>query len=150
MEIGERIAREALNWIGVPYQHRAMTKNGCDCTGLILGVLKTLGYLGNYKVREYPIDWNLHGMADDHIRDELLKVTNEISGSEKLLKGDILLFWFGRCVSHIGIYIGDRQFVHSWRNAKKCKIAPLMNKNGWASRFDSAYRFDSKKLGLDI
>jgi cell wall-associated NlpC family hydrolase len=76
MNLGCWIAAEAKNWLGVPYQHRGMTKRGCDCTGLLIGILQLLGYLPNYKLREYPKDWNLHAGAGDYIREEISKIAD--------------------------------------------------------------------------
>lgn len=37
------IARTASGWLGVPYRHQGRSRYGCDCAGLVVGVLAELG-----------------------------------------------------------------------------------------------------------
>ena len=41
--IGDRIAAEAENWLGVPFHWQGRVKVGCDCKGLIAGVAANCG-----------------------------------------------------------------------------------------------------------
>ncbi len=142
MDINKQIVEEAMNWIGVKYQHRAVTKQGCDCTGLIIGIMQTLGYMKNYKMRVYPSDWNLHAMADNYITEELDKYADKVSD---MRSGDILLFSFGKCVAHIGILLKNKLFIHNYRNAGKCGLSSIMN-GSWKERLVGTYRFDINKI----
>jgi len=131
-------------WKGlkVPYQHRGTTRNGCDCTGLIIGVLKELGYLKNYKLRIYSPDWNLHSKADNYIVEEVSRFANEVPKPEA---GDLVLFYFGKCVAHVGIMIENELFVHCYRKSKRCIASSLWNSK-WAKRIHSFYRLNENKL----
>jgi len=142
MSLNEDIVKEALTWIDTPYQHRSATKQGCDCTGLIIGVMQTLGYMKDYKLRNYPKDWNLHSMADNYIVDEIEKFTDKIFD---MRSGDIVLFRFGKCIAHAGILLENKLFIHSHVKAKKCNVS-LMKNNEWSKRFVGAYRFNLKKV----
>ena len=126
----------------VQYEHRGTTRNGCDCTGLIIGALKELGYLKNYKLRIYPPDWNLHSKADNYIVDEVSKVADKISNPEM---GDLVLFYFGKCVAHIGVIIENGLFIHCHRKGKKCKASNLWN-SPWTKRIYGFYRLNEDRL----
>lgn len=41
--IGQAIAAEAENWLGVPFHWQGRVKAGCDCKGLVAGVASACG-----------------------------------------------------------------------------------------------------------
>jgi len=147
MIFGERIVAEAKNWLGVKYQHRGISKRGCDCTGLIIGVLQSLSYMPGYKLREYPKDWNLHAGAGDYIREEISKVADKVNDSSKQA-GDILLFRFGKCIAHCGIFIGKAVFVHCYLGSGKVCKSVLAPQGQWNSRLAETYRINESRLGV--
>ena len=142
----DRFATEAENWIGVKYRHRGTTKRGCDCTGLLIGALRTLGNLRSYELREYKKDWNLHAGAGNYICEELDRVGNEIPNNEAG-NGDIPIFRFGKCLAHAGVIVdmSKRLFVHSYLTAGKCQYAILRN-SIWSERWKKTYRLSSEKM----
>ena len=143
MGLNERIVEEAIKWKGVKYQHRSTTKQGCDCTGLVVGVMQALGYMKNYEMRNYPSDWNLHSMADNYILEEIKRFADRVVDMKS---GDIILFRFGKCIAHAGILLENRLFIHNHKNAGKCNLSSLSGANKWARRFVGAYRFNIDKL----
>jgi len=128
--------------LGVRYEHRGASRNGCDCTGLIIGALREMGYLKNYKLRSYPPDWNLHAKADNYIVDELSKFGDEIAKPDI---GDLVLFYFGRCVAHVGVIIENNLFVHCHRKSKKVVVSSLYSSQ-WTRRISGFYRLNEDKL----
>jgi len=126
----------------VPYQHRGTTRNGCDCTGLIIGALREMGYLKNYKLRIYPHDWNLHAKADNYIVEEISKFADKVIWPDI---GDIVLFHFGKCIAHVGVIIEDGLFIHCNRTSKQCKVSKLGNSQ-WGKRVACFYRLNEDKL----
>jgi NlpC/P60 family putative phage cell wall peptidase len=141
--LNERIVEEAKGWIGVPYQHRSWSKFGCDCTGLIIGIMKALGFGPDYQVRLYPLDWCLHDMADNHLLEEISKYTNRIPKAH-IIPGDILLFKWGKCASHMGILIEDNIFIHTLIR-QKVKKTPLINSTH-KRHLVGAFRMDENKM----
>lgn len=128
----------------VRYEHRGISRNGCDCTGLIIGALKELGYLKNYKLRIYPPDWNLHAFADDYITKEIEKYGDKITWPDV---GDVVTFHFGRCIAHVGVIIEDGLFVHCHRKGK-CVKASRLGHSQWGKRVESFYRLNEDKLNV--
>lgn len=50
------VVREARGWIGTPFVHQGRSKGaGCDCLGLVLGVLERCGH--SIAVPAYAEDW---------------------------------------------------------------------------------------------
>jgi len=126
----------------VPYQHRGITRNGCDCTGLIIGALRELGYLKNYELRNYSPDWNLHSKADNYIVEEVSRFADKITQPDA---GDLILFYFGRCVAHIGVMIENGLFIHCHRKRGECAVSSLWN-SSWTKRIYGFYRLNETKL----
>lgn len=143
-ELRTQFYRTVKVWkdLEVPYEHRGITQRGCDCTGLVIGVLRELGFLMNYQLRKYPKDWNLHARADDYITQELEKVAYEIHIPQP---GDLVTFYFGKCVAHVGVVIERGLFVHCNRTSQKCIISALQNSQ-WTPRIHGFYRIDWSKL----
>jgi len=141
----EKFADEAIKWANmkVPYRHRGTTTRGCDCTGLIIGIAQSLGKLQSYKLRRYKFDWNMHSGACDIITTELSNVADCVPKSS-MQPGDILVFKFGKCNAHAGIFIGNRIFVHSIANF--CCQRSLLRQSQWSDRWVLTYRFNNEKM----
>ena len=94
------LVQEARTWIGTPFVHQGRTKGaGCDCLGLVVGVLSTFGLEPNIpvygdisQIRDKSLFYN--GLIDH------LKVSHEV-----LDLGQILGFSLRRNfpLAHIGI-----------------------------------------------
>ena len=142
-------AEKAQAWAkeNVKYRHRGTTKRGCDCTGLLIGIARELGFLRGYKVRMYPQDWNLHsGASGSFIINELEKFGYEIPNNE-IVEGDVVVFRFGKCIAHAGILVNrkSRVFVHSFLTAGKCQFA-ILKDSIWSKRWVKSYRLNNEKM----
>ena len=106
----EALVKSAQDFIGVPYLWGgASFENGFDCSGLTMTVYQLNGLnLPRNSARQFEA-----GISVDSIGD--------------LQKGDLVFFtarWkIG--VSHVGIYIGDGQFIHASSHGKKIRIDSL-------------------------
>lgn len=144
--IAETFAELATEWQAaqVPYRHRGYLRTGCDCTGLIIGCLREMGYLRAYVLRRYPRDWNLHAGAGDYIRQEIVRVADEIP-REDVGRGDIVLMNFGRCTAHAGIVLDYPVFVHALSTNRQVS-AGILHNSPWSKRWTSTWRLSSQKL----
>lgn len=73
---------------------------------------------------------------------------NQLSQSAKVAvnriqPGDLLFFKTGSSVSHVGIYIGKRNFIHAPSQGKRVSIGSLAN-GYWRRRFYAAGHFYSQ------
>lgn len=113
----------ALGFLGVRYRyggHSAST--GFDCSGFVSHVYQqTVGLVLPHNARAQSHD-------GEHV---------DVS---QLQPGDLVFFnTLRRAFSHVGIYIGNGQFVHAPRRGQRVQIGDLSNPY-WASRFDGARR----------
>jgi len=87
----------ALEVMGTPYKWGGTDANGFDCSGLI----------------QYA--YGRHGLIIPRVsRDQIRYGTRVDADLAALRPGDILGFAVnGRRISHVGLYVGDGQFIHS-------------------------------------
>ena len=92
--IGLIVAAEA--YLGAPYRYGGIDSRGFDCSGLVYR-----SFMDSLKV-SVPRSSNL-----------IYTWTDKISTSE-MKPGDLVFFiTSGPGISHVGIYVGDRQFIHA-------------------------------------
>ena len=114
------IIATAKQYIGVPYVWGGSTPNGFDCSGYVQYV------------------YNRHGITLPRTSKEQYSVGSWVSKSN-LQPGDLVFFnTDGNGVSHLGIYIGDNQFIHA-SSSKGVTITTLSN-SYWAARYYGARR----------
>jgi cell wall-associated NlpC family hydrolase len=112
----------ALQAIGTPYRWGGTAANGFDCSGLI------------------QFAYNRHGIALPRRSGDQLRVGRPLSLVESGLQpGDILGFSeeAGGNSSHVGLYIGDGDFIHS--SSSGVRISELGNPY-WQVRLMAARR----------
>nr|DAQ24402.1 MAG TPA: cell wall peptidase [Caudoviricetes sp.] len=114
MTDGENIAAAARTWLGTPHVNQARVKGiGVDCGMLLIGALEDAGLIdkGAIKIAPYSNEWHLHHSEEwflSYVKKYCIPVTET-----DMAIGDFLMYQFGRCVSHGGIYIGDNQIIHA-------------------------------------
>jgi uncharacterized protein YgiM (DUF1202 family) len=119
---GMVIVETAKKYLGVRYVWGGQSPRGFDCSGLVQYVYKEgLNYTFKSRTQQYK----------DGVK---------ISRSE-LQPGDLVTFATGvrGRISHIGIYIGDGEFIHSPRPGSRVRIDSLTS-GYYNIRFHSAYR----------
>lgn len=112
-EQGKAIAAAAKQWLGTPHVNGAKVKGyGVDCGMLLVAATEDAGLLerDSIKIPEYSSEWHLH-----HSEEWFLKYVKEhcrkIKGTPQ--PGDFLLWQYGRCISHGGVYCGDGIVCHA-------------------------------------
>jgi cell wall-associated NlpC family hydrolase len=143
----EQIVKLAKEWANakVPYRHRGHTRMGCDCSGLLVGIMQELGYLKDFVMPTYPMDWNLHGFRYKHnyIVDYISKYAHKIENKD-MQPGDVILFKYAKVICHTGIYIGNGLFVHSYILRPVC-YATIIN-SPYTERLEEVWRIDVEKF----
>lgn len=107
----EAIVAAARGWVGTPYRHRAATRGaGCDCLGLLVGVLRDQG-VAPPDLPLYGADWR-----DAEGREALTALATRwlvpATGPEA---GQVVLFRSGRSEAprHCGVMVAADRFVHA-------------------------------------
>ena len=104
---GQEVCRLAMEHLGTPYRFGGSTAKGFDCSGFARFIFKKVGI-------ELPRSSVEQSRAGRHVPKGELRV------------GDLLCFNNGRGrISHVGIYIGHGDFIHSTSTGGRVQIDSL-------------------------
>lgn len=118
-KIAGMLRRESSKWVGTPHKMGGTTRNGTDCSGLVGRLYRDLFQI------------------------ELPRTTNQMVNSGATVKkselkpGDLIFFHISWRKNHVGIYLGDGEFVHasSKRGVMISNIhEAYWKKNWWTAR----------------
>lgn len=117
------LASTALNFLGIKYRFGGEAPNtGFDCSGLV----------------SYAAEKSL-GLKLPRSAAEMAREGKSVKSSE-LKKGDLVFFnTRGHRNSHVGIYLGNHQFVHAPRTGAVVRIES-MDLAYWKKRYNGARR----------
>ena len=122
-DLAQRIVDYALQFKGYPYVYGDEGPTSFDCSGLTWYVYKQFGY-------------SLYRSSKDQINNgiEVLKA--------ELQLGDLVFFSSnGSHPTHVGIYIGNGEFIHASTPESGVKINSL-----YSSYYDSDYYFGARRI----
>lgn len=121
-DLANKAVESALSKLGSKYIYGATGNGGFDCSGLIYCVYKNeLGI----NVPRTSIEQSNYGKTVD---------------KSDLKKGDLVFFnTLGGGVSHVGIYMGNGEFIHASTGQRQVRISNLSEKY-YESRFVKATR----------
>ena len=120
------VLQKALALLGTPYRWGGTDPDkGFDCSGLV-------GYVFR----------NALGIELPRVSRDMAKASNPgelITDRAKLAAGDLVFFGRKGRVNHVGIYVGQGQFVHAPSRGKDVTVSSL-EKGYWSGRFLQARR----------
>ena len=123
-----QLSTEAKKYIGIKYRSAGTTTSGFDCSGYVQYVYKELGV-------------SLPRTSSS------MYTTGKAVTKNNLVPGDLVFFnTSGRGVSHVGIYIGQGNFIHS-SSSKGVSIAKINDPYYWGKRYIGAKRVTTVALG---
>lgn len=134
------IVRAAREWIGTPFHFGSATKHvGCDCIGLLVGVLRELDTSWLTIQTEYALDSSVC-LCGDYLQHSLNDVLRRKNDFEEGM-GDILLFRFNSrfASQHVGIQSGTEvsgQFIHACATNG---VSEVYLNESWKSRILARY-----------
>lgn len=114
------LVKAAMGFLGAPYRLGGFSMKGLDCSGLVKKIYQT-----------FNIDLPRTAFEQSHVG---LRVARS-----KLIEGDLLFFNTRRTLGHVGIYIGNNQFVHASSRKRGVRIDNL-NTPYFDKRFARAVR----------
>jgi hypothetical protein len=109
--IRKGIVLSAKNYLGVPYYWGGISDGtGFDCSGLAMAVYKLNGF-------DLPRTTNEQWRSGNPV------------GLKGICEGDLVFFSTRKMgdISHVGIYVGDYNFIHAPGEGKKIQIDSLLN-----------------------
>ncbi|MFA6504983.1 MAG: NlpC/P60 family protein [Treponemataceae bacterium] len=119
----QKIADAAEAYLGVPYRFGGLDRSGLDCSGLVfLSMRDAVGARVPRTVRQ------LSSWTDP---------VDRLS----LQSGDLVYFNTTGPLAHVGIYLGDNQFIHSASDGSKTGvIVSSLNESYWRRAYAGAGR----------
>lgn len=136
------IVTEARNWLNTPFKHQGRVKHiGCDCLGLVVGVLKQLNLKLNGNEIAAIDNTNYSALPDGILLQQALEQYLERKTSGRIEPGNILLMKFRRQPQHLAIVTPHENglgIIHSYAQAGKVVEHHLDEL--WLSRIVTAYQ----------
>jgi NlpC/P60 family putative phage cell wall peptidase len=140
----EQIVSTARTWLGTPFHHQARLKGkGCDCLGLIIGVVDELGLkdahgrlLSSYDEITYPKEPD-----GAYLIEKLTGLLDEIPIADAR-SGDLALFRVRENPQHLAIlsdYEGTLGMIHSFAPSRR--VVEHRLDEDWKSRLLKVYRW---------
>ncbi|MBR2880266.1 MAG: C40 family peptidase, partial [Oscillospiraceae bacterium] len=94
--VADQIVATSKLYLGTPYVWAGMSPSGFDCSGFVYYLYKNYGY-------------SLHRVAQD-----MYSYDGVYVDKANLRPGDLVCFGYGPySITHVGMYIGNGQFIHS-------------------------------------
>lgn len=122
----ENLVNTAKSFIGAKYVSGGQSSSGFDCSGFVMYVY------GRYNIK-LP-----HSSEGQYLAGKPVQLKNALAG-------DIVCFKIhANKISHVGIYLGDSQFIHAPVPGKRVRIESI-NMDYWKKRFFAVVRIE----GLD-
>ena len=122
--IGAQAVAIARRYLGIKYVYAgADPKKGFDCSGLTMYVYAQLGIsLNHYSGDQFNEGYRIQ--------------------RNQLLPGDLVFFYGQKEPEHVGLYIGNNQFIHAPHTGDVVKISPMKG------HYDSVYSGGVRPYGL--
>ena len=117
---GTRMADVALRMVGTPYRWGGANPKGFDCSGLVF------------------YSYDQLGLRLPRTSAEQRRAATRVNVA-RLQKGDLVFFDMLWKTGHVGIFVGNGQFVHAPSSGKHVRLASLST-GYFASRLHSAGR----------
>ncbi len=119
-----QLLAEIDSWLGTPYKYGGTSKEGTDCSGMVLTIYKKL-YNIDTKRSAYDLWQQSSSVKRDQLKD-----------------GDLVFFKINfKQVSHVGIYIANGYFVHA--TSSRGVIIDHLDTKYYADRFANGGRVNN-------
>jgi peptidoglycan DL-endopeptidase LytE len=122
------LVRVAMGFLGAPYRLGGSSVKGLDCSGFVKKIYQF-----------FNIDLPRTAFEQSHLG---LRVARD-----ELSEGDLLFFNTRRTLGHVGIYIGNNEFVHASSRKRGVRVDNL-NTPYFDKRFVRAIRLKGSDEGL--
>jgi len=120
VDVKSRLMDQYANWKGVRYRLGGSSRSGIDCSAFVQRTFQ-----------------EQFGLTLPRSTSEQQEIGKSVSRN-KLVTGDLVLFRAGSTGRHVGIYIGNNQFVHA--STSSGVVISSMNEPYWNKRYNEARR----------
>lgn len=144
MTIATDIVTHARGWLGTPFHHQARLKGvGCDCLGLIVGVVNELGLKDAQGTPLAAYDEVTYSREPDgaYLIEKLVGLLDEVPVVD-MQAGDLALFRVRENPQHLAIltdYEGSIGMIHCFAQARR--VVEHRLDDDWKSRLLKVFRW---------
>lgn len=119
---GQSLVQTAMSYLGAPYRRGGTSRGGVDCSGLVYAVCRQ------------------HGISLPRSSRDMYGHGDPVS-KQDLQPGDLVFFknTYRSGISHVGIYIGNNQFVHAVQPGRGVQVTSLSS-SYYVAHWAGAYR----------
>jgi len=121
------------DYVGIPYKLSGRDRDGLDCWGLIRLIHKE--QFGN----DLP-SFSEHDHSHEKIREIMAEQREKWISTDTPKIGDVVLFRVLGAPSHVGMYIGDKSFIHAKQGINSS--IERYDSIFWEKRIVGFYRYD--------
>lgn len=138
----EQIVTQARTWLGTPFHHQARLKGvGCDCLGLVVGVVDELGLKDRNGQLLAAYDEIVYSKEPDgaYLTQKLTDLLEEVQAAQA---GDLALFSVRDNPQHLAIitdYEGTLGMIHAYAPARR--VVEHRLDDDWNSRLVKVFRW---------
>jgi cell wall-associated NlpC family hydrolase len=130
--LASELVVRALALVDAPYRYGGRTPAGFDCSGFV-------GFVFGESA----------GLALPRRSEDIGRIGDSINKSD-LLAGDLVFFnTLGRRLSHVGIYIGEGNFVHAPARGGRVRVERMTDPY-WVARYNGARRLEVLQSGPQL
>ncbi len=138
----KKITNQARTWLGTPFHHQARLKGvGCDCLGLVVGVVDELGLKDKNGKLLAAYDEIAYSKEPDgaYLTQKLTDLLEEVQEPQA---GDLALFSVRDNPQHLAIitdYEGTLGMIHAYAPARR--VVEHRLDDDWNSRLVKVFRW---------
>ena len=122
---GDRLVSRAMKYLGTPYRRGGTSPGGFDCSGFVYYLY---GAVFGQTIPRMPHDMAREGRP---------------VGRSDLKRGDLVFFGYRGTFTHVGIYVGNDQFVHATHRGSPVQVTPL-DADYYRDRYMTAVRLSPR------
>jgi cell wall-associated NlpC family hydrolase len=104
---GDRLVSRAMKYLGTPYRYGGTSPGGFDCSGFV-----------------YYLYGAVFGQSIPRMPHDMAREGTPVARSA-LKRGDLVFFGYRGTFTHVGIYVGNDQFVHATHRGSPLQVSPL-------------------------
>jgi len=123
------------DYVGIPYKLSGRDKDGLDCWGLIRLIHK------EQFSNDLP-SFSDHDHSDEKIREIMAEQREHWISTDEPKVGDVILFRILGAPAHVGLYIGDKSFIHAKQGINSA--IERYDSIFWEKRIVGFYRYDKE------
>lgn len=144
MSLAEDIVAHARGWLGTPFHHQARLRGvGCDCLGLIVGVVNELELKDAQGTPLAAYDEVTYSREPDgaYLTEKLVGLLDEVPVAD-MQAGDLSLFKVRDNPQHLAIltdYEGSIGMIHCFAQARR--VVEHRLDDDWKSRLLKVFRW---------